>query len=70
VRSQTKNIKSRYQWKRSLSLTIRYLCNPRQRHGTENAMWEDILRQFKNHSDINFAYPTTRFYKAGEEQNH
>jgi small-conductance mechanosensitive channel len=47
-------------------LTIRYLCNPRQRRGTESAIWEDILQRFKNHSDIQFAYPTTRFYSQGE----
>ncbi|NQU51783.1 MAG: mechanosensitive ion channel family protein [Bacteroidetes bacterium] len=50
-------------------LSIRYLCNPRQRRSTENAIWEDILEQFKNNSNIQFAYPTTRFYKSGEVQN-
>lgn len=47
-------------------LTIRYLCNPRQRRGTESAIWEDILMRFKNQPDIQFAYPTTRFYSQGE----
>jgi small-conductance mechanosensitive channel len=47
-------------------LTIRYLCNPRKRRSSENEIWEDILTQFGKNSDINFAYPTTRFYKAGE----
>ncbi len=47
-------------------LTIRYLCNPRTRRGTENEIWESILMQFGQHSDIEFAYPTTRFYKFGE----
>ncbi len=50
-------------------LTIRYLCNPRKRRGTENEIWEEILRNFKLHKDIDFAYPTTRFYKPGEEIN-
>ena len=50
-------------------LTIRYLCNPRKRRGTENEIWEDILTQFGENKDINFAYPTTRFYKAGENEN-
>jgi small-conductance mechanosensitive channel len=50
-------------------LTIRYLCNPRKRRGTENDMWQDILMQFGRNSDINFAYPTTRFYKAGEGEH-
>ncbi len=43
-------------------LTIRYLCKPRQRRGTTQAVWEDILRAFSNHADIDLAYPTTRFY--------
>ncbi|WP_321375642.1 mechanosensitive ion channel family protein [uncultured Draconibacterium sp.] len=47
-------------------LTIRYLCNPRQRRGSENILWQDILTAFNKEADIQFAYPTTRFYKAGE----
>jgi small-conductance mechanosensitive channel len=48
-------------------LTIRYLCNPRQRRSSENGIWEDIIARFKSQRDIRFAYPTTRFYKMGEE---
>jgi small-conductance mechanosensitive channel len=43
-------------------LTIRYLCEPRQRRGTEQAMWEEILNAFAQHDDIDFAYPTTRYF--------
>ncbi len=43
-------------------LTIRYLCRPRQRRGTAQAMWERILDAFEGHSDIDFAYPTQRVY--------
>jgi small-conductance mechanosensitive channel len=43
-------------------LTIRYLCRPRQRRGTAQAMWERILDAFHGHSDIDFAYPTQRVY--------
>lgn len=43
-------------------LTIRYICDARNRRGTEQAMWEDILREFAKHKDIDFAYPTQRFY--------
>lgn len=50
-------------------LTIRYLCNPRQRRSSENGMWEDIILRFKSQSDIRFAYPTTRFYKMDEEKS-
>ena len=44
-------------------LTIRYLCNPRKRRGSENEIWENILMEINAHEDIDFAYPTTRFYK-------
>lgn len=43
-------------------LTLRYLCDPRQRRGTAQAMWEDILTAFAAEPGIDFAYPTTRFY--------
>lgn len=51
-------------------LTIRYLCNPRKRRGTENDIWNDVLSEFKRQDDIWFAYPTTRFYTRGENQIH
>lgn len=47
-------------------LTICYLCNPRKRRSSEHEIWEEIIARFKNEPDIQFAYPTTRFYKAGE----
>lgn len=53
---------------RGIDLTIRYLCEPRQRRGTAQAIWEDVLRAFAAHSDIQLAYPTTRF--VGEEFLH
>jgi small-conductance mechanosensitive channel len=43
-------------------LTIRYLCRPRERRGSAQTLWEDILRAFAQHPDIDLAYPTTRFY--------
>jgi small-conductance mechanosensitive channel len=43
-------------------LTIRYLCNPRRRRGTEQQIWEDILHAFHENQDIDFAYPTQRHY--------
>lgn len=43
-------------------LTLRYLTEPRKRRGTEQAIWEDILTEFSKHKDIDFAYPTQRFY--------
>ncbi|MBU1076031.1 MAG: mechanosensitive ion channel family protein [Spirochaetes bacterium] len=43
-------------------LTMRYLCEPRQRRGSEQAIWEDVLQEFSKYKSIEFAYPTTRFY--------
>jgi small-conductance mechanosensitive channel len=43
-------------------LTIRYLCAPRRRRGSEHAIWQDILDEFARCPDIDFAYPTQRFY--------
>ncbi|UCF06139.1 MAG: mechanosensitive ion channel [bacterium] len=43
-------------------LTIRYLCEPRQRRETEQAIWEDVLDEFAKHDTIDFAYPTRRIY--------
>jgi small-conductance mechanosensitive channel len=43
-------------------LTIRYLCEPRKRRSTEQDIWEDILVEFAQYNDIDFAYPTIRYY--------
>ncbi|RKY95964.1 MAG: mechanosensitive ion channel family protein, partial [Candidatus Hydrothermota bacterium] len=43
-------------------LTLRYLCEPRKRRDTEQAIWEDVLTEFSKCDDIDFAYPTQRFY--------
>lgn len=43
-------------------LTIRYLCRPRARRGTGQAIWEAVLDAFHAHEDIDFAYPTYRAY--------
>jgi len=45
-----------------VELTLRYLCRPILRRDTEHKLWEDILLSFKNHNDIDFAYPTERRY--------
>jgi small-conductance mechanosensitive channel len=45
-----------------VQLTLRYLCEPRQRRSTAEAIWEDVLRAFAERSDIDFAYPTIRYY--------
>lgn len=43
-------------------LTLRYLCEPRTRRGTAEAIWEDLLRAFAEHPRITFAYPAQRIY--------
>lgn len=43
-------------------LTMRYLCEPRQRRGTEQELWEGVLREFAKNRDISLAYPTQRFF--------
>ena len=46
-----------------VKLTIRHLCETRKRRGYTEAIWEDILLEFAKNKNIEFAYPTTRFYK-------
>ncbi len=41
-------------------LTMRYLCDPRQRRSTAETIWEDVLNEFGACPDIDFAYPTIR----------
>ncbi len=48
------------QW--GVTLTIRFLCDPRKRRSLEHAVWEDILKAFNANKNIDFAYPTQRFY--------
>lgn len=43
-------------------LTARFPVRPRQRRGAVEEFWEGILDGFAGRDDIDFAYPTTRFY--------
>ena len=45
-----------------VTLTIRYLCDPKKRRISESVIWEAILDEFEKHDDIDFAYPTRRSY--------
>lgn len=51
-----------------IMLTMRYICDPRKRRITEHEIWEDVLKAFANLDDIEFAYPTQRFYTRPEEK--
>jgi small-conductance mechanosensitive channel len=43
-------------------LTLRVLTEPRRRRAIVELIWEDILRAFREHDDIDFAYPSVRYY--------
>ncbi len=45
-----------------VTLTLRYLCDTRRRRSSEHALWSSVLKEFAKHDDIDFAYPTMRFY--------
>jgi small-conductance mechanosensitive channel len=45
-------------------LTMRLLVEPHKRRNCEHAIWEDVLAEFAQHKDIDFAYPTQRFYNS------
>ncbi len=48
-------------------LTARFPVQPRQRRGSVQNVWETILDAFAQHDDIDYAYPTTRFYDSSSE---
>ncbi|AKJ64345.1 mechanosensitive ion channel family protein [Kiritimatiella glycovorans] len=50
-----------------VTLTIRYLTDPRRRRSSETEIWEEILSKFAECDDVDFAYPTRRFYNNAEE---
>lgn len=41
---------------------LRYICEPTKRRESDSHLWEMILSAFSEHKDIDYAYPTTRFY--------
>ena len=43
-------------------LSIRNLCDARKRRTSEHDIWEDVLKEFAKTKEIEFAYPTTRFF--------
>ncbi len=53
-----------------VQLTMRYLIEPRRRRGTVAAIWEDILTEFAQCSDIDLAYHTVRSFRSTEEGKH
>lgn len=47
--------------------SVRYLINPREKRGSEQSLWKEILNEFGKHPEIELAYPTTRFYTYTQE---
>lgn len=45
-----------------VTLTMRYLSDPRKRRSSAEKIWEDILAAFAREEHIDFAYPTVRYY--------
>jgi small-conductance mechanosensitive channel len=45
-----------------VGLTLRYLCSPFERRTSAEKIWEAILVAFHERDDIDFAYPTMRYY--------
>jgi small-conductance mechanosensitive channel len=52
-----------------VKLTMRYICEPRKRRTSEHEIWEDILNEYALHKDIEFAYPTQRFFTRPSEKD-
>ena len=50
-----------------VALTLRYLSPVRKRRDTSNRICEGILDEFARESGVDFAYPTTRFFRNPEE---
>lgn len=48
-------------------LTMRYICRVREKRSSEDAVWKDVLDDFAKYDDIDFAYPTQRFYNNSVE---
>lgn len=50
-----------------VELTVRYLTDARMRRVSQNRISRDILDAINGAGDIDFAYPTIRYYTRGEE---
>lgn len=51
----------------SIILTIRYMCPYRNRRGSAEKIYEEILDEFMKHEDVEFAYPTQIIYTENEK---
>jgi small-conductance mechanosensitive channel len=51
-----------------VELTLRYITGARNRRKTRDVFCQAILQRFQQENDIDFAYPTYRIYRRGEEE--
>jgi hypothetical protein len=51
-----------------VKLTLRYLTDAKKRRGGEDTISQKVLTAFTAASNIEFAYPTYRIFKRGEEE--
>ncbi|MBN1521244.1 MAG: mechanosensitive ion channel family protein [Candidatus Aureabacteria bacterium] len=51
-----------------IQLNVRYLTDVKKRRMTEVQISREVLKAFSKEPSVEFAYPTTRFYKRGEEE--
>ena len=48
-------------------LTMRYPVSPFERRGMSERVWESVLHRFAEYPEIDFAYPTVRYYNNRSE---
>ncbi len=48
-----------------VSLTMRFLTEPRRRRGVQEQLWEAVLNVIDSEPTIDLAYPTTRIVNLG-----
>jgi len=48
-------------------LTMRYICDARKTRSTEHEIGEDVLHAYARQNEIEFAYPTQRFFNRNIE---
>lgn len=51
-----------------ITLTLRYICKPRDRRTSEHAIWEEILIAFAQHPDIEFSHAAIDIRLSMESQ--
>jgi small-conductance mechanosensitive channel len=50
-----------------VTLTMRYLCKPRERRSSASEIWESVLAVLEDMKEVDLAYPTTRYFDNAAE---